>query len=530
MKLLIVEDEVRLRDRIAEGIAWEQNGIELIGAVGTGEEALRLVEKIGADIVLTDIQMPVMSGLELARVLQQQHRHIKLIVLTGHDEFDYARESIEYGVSKYVLKPASNDSILVTVLDAASKRRMELEEQHQYDLLKERWKTHLPRLHEAFYRNWLTGSYASWELDKRGEEVHLKLPEQLYIPVILDIDPLNEDDTRFLPSDRSLLLFSLNTIAKERLVEASAFIFQDTNGTTVVLFMGSVDDNRMDFYQCVNHAVTDVLTMTKDSLKITASAGIGPIVAAKELLPDAYLKAKMALQTRIVYGHNIAITFHEDQAAANKWTSLADMEKQLETSFELGDEHQAKEVAGQMIRSAFATGSVNEVREFLIHISGMLSRFIHARQWLLAEVTGDDYPFFESLNQLLTREQIQEWIIRVIGRICLFVNESRKSSTKQSVTDILKFIDARLHEDISLYQISEILFMNSSYLSRLFKEEMGMSFTDYVLERKMERAKALLVQGAKVYEAAEQVGFRHVNYFSKAFQKYWGMKPGDLNK
>ncbi len=358
----------------------------------------------------------------------------------------------------------------------------------------------------------------------------LDLPDQLYIPVILDMDPVNEVDTRFLRSDRSLLLFSLNTIAKERLAETSSCVLQDDNGVTAVLFFGLLEEDRMEFYQRVNHAVTDVLTMTLASLKITASAGIGPIVSVKEMLPDAYLKAKQALQSRIVYGHNIAITFREDHTSTNKWTSLADMEKQLETSFDLGDENQAREVTGLMIRSAFLTESVPEVREFLIHISGMLSRFIHSRQWLLTEVTGDDYTYFENLNQLLTREQIQEWMIRVITRICLFVNESRKSSTKQSVVDILKFIDTSLHEDISLYKISEILYMNSSYLSRLFKEEMGMSFTDYLLERRMERAKALLVQGSKVYEAAEQVGFKHVNYFSKAFQKYWGMKPGDLNK
>ncbi|MNH95113.1 HTH-type transcriptional regulator YesS [compost metagenome] len=530
MKLLIVEDEIRLRDRMVEGIPWELHGIELIGAVGNGDEALRLIEKIGADIVLTDIRMPVMSGLEMARLLKEYHRHIKMIVLTGHDEFDYARESIEFGVIKYLLKPASNDSILNAVLDAAFSRKLELEEKHNHLLLQEKWGLHLPRLQEAFYRNWLTGSYASWELIKRAEELMLELPEQLYIPVILDMDPLNEEDTRFFRSDRSLLHFSLHTIAKERLMEASFYVLQDDNGMTVVLFVASLEDDRRDFYQRVNHNVTDVLTMIQDCLKVTASAGIGPIVSAKEMLPEAYLKAKQALQTRIVYGHNMAITFREDQATAVKWTSLTDIEKQLEASFELGDENKAKEVAGQMIRSVFSTESVSDVREFLIHISGMLSRFIHSRQWLLTEVTGDDYTYFENLNQLLTREQIQEWVIRMTGRICHFVNDKRNSSIKQSVVDILKFIDTRLHEDISLYKISESLYMNSSYLSRLFKEEMGMSFTDYLLKRRMEHAKGLMIQGFKVYEAAEQVGFKHVNYFSKAFHKYWGIKPGELNK
>lgn len=474
MKLLIVEDDIRLRDRIAEGIDWESHGIELVGAAGNGEEGLRLVEKIGADIVLTDIRMPVMSGLELAGQLNRLYRQVKVIVLSGHDEFQYARDSIEFGVYRYLLKPASNDQILEATLGAAAAITKELEEKHSHSLLLNNWTTQLPRLQELFYRNWMTNRYASWEIAKRAEEVAIKLADtQVYVPVVLDIDPLFEDDSRFLRTDRSLLHFSLYSITKEALAGAGAFVLQDDNGMTVVLFIGSGEEERMDFYQKVNNLATDVLNTFCSCMKVTASAGIGPIVHPQEQLPDAYQKARQALQERMVHGHNLAVAYREEAHTTDRWTSLADIEKQLETAFDMGNEEQATEVALQMIGAAFSTERVSGVREFVIHAGGMLSRFVHSRQWLLSEVAGDDYTYFENLSQLLTRDQIQEWLVRMVGRIIRFVNDGRRSSTKQSIVEIVKFVEAKLHEEISLYKISESLYMNSSYLSRLFQRRDG---------------------------------------------------------
>ncbi|WP_409344404.1 response regulator [Paenibacillus sp. MBLB4367] len=530
MKLVIVEDEFRLRSRIAEGIPWEEHGIDLVGAAENGKEGLALVEKIGADIVLADIRMPVMDGLEMAGILHARYPHVKTVILSGHDEFEYARQSLQLGVLDYLLKPASNEAIAEAVLKAAHKRRQDLEDMYNHEQLQHKWKAHLPHLRQTFFTNWLSGRYAGWEVVKRADELALELPDRPLAAAVLDMDPLPEGGTRFLSGDRSLLLFSLFSIAEERLKGSTSYLVQDDDGMTAVVFYGLTEETKQEFYQRINNLVVDVLSVVKECLKVTASAGIGSVAPTHALLAESYQKARQALRERIVHGNDIAISFREQPDAIDKWTSMTELEKPLETAMDLGDEAQAKQVADSMVRTAFTAASMHEVREFLIHISGILSRFIHARQWLLTDIAKEDYPFFENLGQLVTKEQIREWVVRMIGRICRYVNDNRKSSTRQTVVEILKIIDERLQEEISLYKISEDLYLNASYLSRLFKEEMDISFSDYLLQRRMERAKLLLVQGCKVYEAAEQSGFKQVNYFSKTFQKYWGVKPGELNK
>lgn len=532
MKLLVVEDELHVRDRIAYGIDWEGHEIELAGAVGNSKEAILAVEKDCIDIVITDIHMPDMSGLELAKVLKNDYPHVKVIILTGYDHFEYARDSIDYGVFKYLVKPAENELVLETVVKAKQLREQELNEIHNIALLKQRWKEHLPHLQQLFYKNWLNGRYSTWELAKRSQEISFSLDGKKFVPVTLDMDPLAETDDRFLAGERPLIQYSLFNITQDVMEEIDCLVLQDDDSLTAIIFFAPSSEEESAFQLKVNQQLSRLLSTVKSCLKLTASAGIGTCVDDLALLPIAYKQSRMALQERIVLGNETVIPYRNDAPTKSSWVNMNDLDKEIEMAVETGNESKRSELIQIVMDMGFSPNhQIADAKEMLLRITALLTRIVNSHGWSLRETLAEDYTDFMNFNQLLAKEQLVEWLHRMMARISRSISERRRSGTHITVSEIMAFVDRHLYEEeLSLYFVAEKMYLNYSYASRIFKEVTGSSFSDNVLKLRMEKAKELLATGSKVYEVAEQVGYKHVNYFSRSFQKYWGIKPSEMIK
>ncbi|MFD0958381.1 response regulator [Paenibacillus chungangensis] len=532
MKLLIVEDEIYVRERLAEGIDWAAGQIDLVDAVSNGKEAVAILQNDHVDIIITDIQMPDMNGLELAGRVREAYPHIKVIILTGYDDFEYAREGIEHGVFKFLVKPVANEQLWEVVQGAKAVREDELREKHKLWMLEQRWQDHLPHLHDVFYKNWINGRYSLWELNKWSQALHLPIDGKSPWPIVVDMDPIPEESERFRVGDRPLVQFALFTVARDLFASRDCVIIQDDDGMTALIFLMPPQEPEEAYQAHVLHQINVLLSTIKDCLKLTASAGIGSPVADKLHLPHAYKQSRMALQERVVLGHEMIIHYRDDAVMKDTWSFLSDLEKELEMSIETGDEEAIKEKVERMMEAGFAEGMpVEDAKETLLRIMCLLARIVHSHGWALRETLGEEYEDFEQFNQLLTREQIHAWLQRMTLRISSAIISRRQSCTQIAVGEMMRFIQERLHDDqLSLYLVADKLYVNYSYLSRMFKKVTGESFSDYVLRLRMEKAKELLAQGGRVSLTAERVGYRHVNYFSKAFAKYWGIKPSEVYK
>ncbi|MGG1516291.1 response regulator [Paenibacillus oryzisoli] len=532
MRLLIVEDERHVRERLAEGIDWQELGIELVDAVSTGGEALAVVRSDHVDIIVTDIQMPEMSGLELAGELRRQAPYIKLIILTGYDDFEYARQGIEHGVLKYLVKPADNEEIAGAVLEAKAQREKDLREAHHLAQLESRWQEHVPHLKAMFYKGWLHGRYAEWELDRHRRDLKLEEQAGLMLPVTLDMDPILAYNERFKADDRALVQFSLYTIARDLLEGEGCAVIQDDDGMVVALFIKPPAYGEDELHSLVNQLIARLLGTVKDILKLTASAGIGSIATMPALLPLAYKHSRAALQERMVLGHDVAIPYRGASSGAKRQAELGQLEKELELAILSGHAERRQEIVARLMEEGFGPDKpLAEAKEQLLRLMCLLAGIVHGQGWTLNETLRDEYAYFESFGRLLAREQIEEWLLRMSARIGDAITGQRKSGAQLTVEEVIRYTRERLHEEeLSLYAVAGQLYVNYSYLSRTFKEVTGESFSDYVLRMRMEQAKELLAKGLKVYDVAEQVGYKHVNYFSKSFQKYWGVKPSEMNK
>jgi two-component system response regulator YesN len=533
MNLLIVEDEPLLLNSLAGDIPWEGNGIEVIGLASNGQEALRLIERKRPDLVLLDIRMPQMDGLELVRIVRSRDPDIKCIILSGHDNFAFAQQALELGVSHYLLKPAGETEILRAVLDAAGQLRLELEERHSRSLLQDKWLDNLPRLREMFLQHWLAGKYAPWEVERRCRELLIELPDNgSFVVAMIDMDPLGADERRFAANDMPLLQFSSNSIVREFLASSSlpGRDYSDTTGATVVIFADTAEGEETGgLLLQVHSTAAKLLSVIKECLKLTASVGVSGTGRSREELPELYKQARKSLRERIVYGNDIVIPYREEQGKNVTAAPPVDLEKGLEIGLETGDAAKASTALGDLWSSGVdAAGTVEQVQEHLLHVSCLFVRMIGRQGWSVMQVAGDDYRYFHNLTALATQEQAYGWLQRLAQRYIDYLHAERNSAMNQTIRQIVDIVDRNIDKELSLFAVADRLYVNSSYLSRLFKQQMGRPFSSYVLERKMERAKQLLLDGCRVHHAAHLVGYKDDSYFSRVFRKFWGVAPSEI--
>ncbi|MDQ1913540.1 response regulator [Paenibacillus sp. GD4] len=533
MNLMIVEDEIGIRTRMAATIPWEENGIDVVGLAENGLEALQMMERTKPDIVILDIQMPEMDGLTLARYIFETDSQIKIIILSGYEDFDYARSAMESGVLKYLIKPASNEEILSAVLEAASLLRKELEERLNQETLALKWKSNLPRLQESFFNNWISGAYSDWDIETRGRELLIPLePEGALTVAVLEPDPLTEGELRFTDQDSALLQFSLRSIAGELITDRGAGVFQDLRGSTVVLFQSAEGESHGDLQLRVGFTITKVLSAIKECLKVTASAGISGVAEGRKRVPSLYEQARSALQKRVIYGHDIAIPYTEEREDYESVPPVTSDERDLEIGIETGDALKAETALERLLQEAISPeASVEEVQDQLLYLMHTLLRIIRTQNWPLRESMEEDVTYFHNLQSLHTSEQIKNCLHRIVRKMAAYAQKrAQTGGGHKLIQKLLTIIEEEIGQEISLHAIAGRFFVNKSYLSRLFKHEMGESFSQYVLKRKMIRAKQLLLEGGQVQYAAGQVGYTNIGFFSKVFQKYWGVLPSEVKQ
>ncbi|WP_028543270.1 response regulator transcription factor [Paenibacillus taiwanensis] len=527
MKLLIVEDEIRLLDNLAR-MSWDEHDIDMIGTARNGEEALLQVKRKQPDIMLMDIQMPEMDGLSLARQIGCLYPHIKLIILSGHDNFNYAQTAIELGVFKYLLKPAAEMSILQAVKEAAHLVQNEFIERSNRVWLQQRWTQFLPILNQHFYENLIDGHYVQEEIEAFKESLKLDIDVfARYALIILDIDPMERYE-----SGERMLTEPFIYLMKELLPAATYHLCKDKQGAVVAI--AKIKENE-DVHQALLHIHTTIeklLSNITQCLPISVSAGISAKTGHLHELNPLYVQASKALQQRIVYGGGIAIPYVEPDIGASAEASTSQQaDKRLELALHSADEVLAMQAIADMWSNLHVTKASYEViMEQLMCITGILTLFIRKHGWSVQEVVGSNFKYFHDLKLLTTPEQMYQVLQHAVNQIVAYSLCHGKKAVHKTVQAIMDLLDSDLEQEYTLHTVADRFYVNSSYLSRLFKQETGVSFSAYVLERKMERAKFALLNGAKVYDAASMTGYRDVSYFTKIFRKYWGVTPSRIKQ
>lgn len=514
-KVIIAEDEMFVRLGIKMSADWEKLGMQVVADVENGHQALEAYESLKPDIIITDIKMPVMDGLELIRNVRSRDERTRFIILSCLEEFQTVREAIALGVSDYVLKLTMTQEDMENVLKKVAKELSMMDKSLEK-------KENIPdkQQFEESLRNYL---YYRLEMKEPQKEIFMERFSNSggkLRMVLLEIDHYSKCKEIFHDDYGNILDFSVENILSELLIEKRHVLFSEKNGRFVlILEETSAEDVSFGCFEEILEKIREVLRFY---VKTPVSYGISLPGNGYEDLYEMYHQSAQALDAKFFYTLDCNCYFRETIRKECGQMICRKMERLIRQVQKDGDD--VKYLA--------------EAQEaFCQHENPMTIRqyFEHAVNVEMCKILLDGEKRYQITGQYIDRIKESHTFDEVLDiykscRKYLEKGNDQKGLSKP-VKDILSYIHTHYAEDISLDQIARMVVLSRTYVCGLFKKEMGVNLTNYLMNYRIEKAKELMRNtNLRSYEIAEKVGFLDESYFSRTFKKVTGQSPNAYKK
>lgn len=527
-KLVIVDDEEEVRKGIIQKIEWNKFNFEIAGEAENGREALDLIEENIPDVVITDITMPLMDGLELAAALKESYPTVKTVILTGFDDFKFAQQAIKYGVADYLLKPVLPKDIEALIEKLKKQIDDEITKKEDIVKLRKHYNESLPVLRDKFLTLLITGRPDEKEIEKRINSFNLRLDGNTFLIAAANIDANSFMNNVFEENDTELVKFAVLNISQEIIAKHSlgeAFYHDES----LVIILGFKDNEKTSLLNKSFSVLEEIRQSVDKFLKISITIGLGSISNSLVRLRDSYKTALTALDYRLVIGGDKVI-FIEDLEPQAADTVVFDegKEKNLISSIKFGTNIDVTEAVNALFNDISGMkASFTEYQLYLIEIAAAISRLTRDFQLDTGEIFGLGSSLYEEIFKFKTVDEICEWVEEICIKLMNHISSKRQNTTEMLLEKARDYIRSNYGDDeLSMQKVANHLHISSSYLSMIFKKDAGVTFLKYLVSIRLEAAKELLCNSdLKTAEIAEKIGYPDINYFSYFFKKNYGMSP-----
>jgi two-component system response regulator YesN len=530
-KVLIVDDELLVRNHLRTLIDWERHGFEICGEATNGETAKRLVETLDPRIVILDVNMPVMDGVRFSAYLGEQRPAIKMIVLSSYDNYEYVRETLKNGARDYLLKHRFDAAELLKILTKV-KREIEAETRQQEALAQaetERQKmTYLTR--QDHLKNLVLGIGG---LPAPEHPLFPALPAGTVAVVVLQVENYLLITGSEADKSRSMLSRSGLTLCQQIIDElGEGIVTYLEQGKFVIALALPKCPSEARFYQSVQLVMNRIANSFQRYLNLPVVWGVaGPCHRYAEFAP-AYRQAAAVAEGRIG-----PVQRPESRDASSEHPALVTVtiaqEKNLLAAIEMLDLSETHAIIDQIFASLRARGAnylslQMTVNELITIVSKAEAKSgISRRDPDEAGGLGR-----ESLQQGGSMEEIQQQLKIIYANLIeQLTHHGATGQYSKYIREALDYIAANYRHDLSLNEVSDKIRITPSYLSRLFRDETGMSFVEYLNHFRVQKAKKFIENGErKMKSLYEKVGFNSYNYFFKVFKELTGCTPMEYVK
>ena len=528
-KILLVDDEILVRDAIRENIDWGKLDCELIGDCENGKQAVEFVKTHEVDIVLTDILMPYMDGMELSHFLHDNYPDILIVIFSGFGEFEYAKKAIQYNVSEYMLKPVTAMELTKVIGNMKEKLDSRKKEQRKMESL--------TQVSQDYHKN--ANVIRSKALDclvKCTRDVQVSLDElermgitfqaASYRVAVFDIDTYSDMYQMDMDKQQesALMAFVLFNVGDEIVVQEKAgVVYQEGNNRVCIIFAGN---RTKEFSESIHRICHEIQEKVKEVIGLETSIGIGNWVRSPHELIYSYRLAAKAIDYRYLLGGNLLFDM-EEKKTDNSIFLINDLEI-LTESIKSGDRRLMEKTLGQIeteIKSALVEKSyaciylqqvIRAIGNTCQSLSEEPEKIVAQREALLKAVT--EQRMFSQAAAL-----VEKYAQEVFDAL----QELNSSNGQRQGMLAMDYIQKNYMDPcLSLNSICSYLNISTSYFSTIFKEMTGETFIEVLTRVRMEKAKELLENTTmKNYEIAEKVGFSDPHYFGISFKKITGKTP-----
>ena len=535
-KVLLVDDEADVREGLLDEIDWGAAGFTVAGTAENGKEAMELADRLQPDVVITDISMPFTDGLKLAEWLRGAHPLVKIVLLTGYDEFDYAQRAIRLGVDEYLLKPFSADNLTRMLAKIRSKIEAEVAEREDVRQLKEHYRTSLPLLRATFLASLLTRKLSRPAIEEKAKNYGLRLAGSGYAVAVISLHQQGEgDETASEHSLRSsgdldLKLYAVLNVAAEIWEQqnlGSAFIHQDN----IVLMTVFAESGASGWTRRAQDALDTVLRSIDHYLKLPVTIGAGSVVPELSDVKYSFEDAMLALDYRLVPGTERLIYIHDvERRPAEKLRFDELKEQALIRCLKVGTAEELREAVDAIFDELAGTVcAYGDIQVYLLEVVTAVLKTAKDADVDLDELFGAGFQLYAEIFKFAGLPEAQRWFNELCLRILQHIASRRQHTYKDIVEKAIAYTKEHYNDpDISIQRLCSHLHISTGYFSGLFKKEVKMTFVHFVMHIRMETPKELLrTTELKAFEIAERVGFADPNYFSFCFKKQVGVSPKD---
>ncbi|BBI35390.1 response regulator [Cohnella abietis] len=528
-KLLIVDDEALVREAIKEQMDWEQLGFICIGDCEDGVEALAFIKRERPDVVLTDIGMPFMNGIELTRELAENDPTVKVIILTGYDDFEFAQQALKLQATDYILKPITAAELETVIRRVGSELDAERRQSQDLELLKRQLMESLPQLKERFLERLVSVPMPLKQLQERLSYFQIQWNGPSLIELAIDVDEfeLSLPSTLF---DQDLIRFAVYNIAQEITAKYSGtVIFRDRENRVLVLLSGEDSDQIQELAMLV---AEEIHSAVNSFLPIKISIGIGHTSKWEDNILLVHRSALSALDYRFVIGTNEIIRISDmEQRQRPEILSVVTWESELITKLKTGTQQEMDEWIMRLF-AAFRD-HIFPIDICYIYLQRIVLTMIHTLYEInsnSSHVFGEAKTLISDINRFSNLDETEAWMKELCGKAVSVIQGMREDQSVRQIAMAMDYVRQHyMDPELSLKSVCKHVAMSSSYFSSIFKQHNGRSFVEFVTDERMEKAREFLyLTSMKSYEIAYAVGYSDPHYFSGAFKKHTGDTPTEF--
>jgi two-component system response regulator YesN len=534
-KMILVDDSERVRNGLKMSMDWPKHQIEIVGEAEDGLEAMELIRDKKPDLIISDVLMPHMNGLELTERALSIVPHAKVILLSGYDNFPYVQTAIRNGAFDYLLKPSRIEELFAIIEKA--KQSLEQEKGQIKDVvqLRQQLLQSIPVLKERYLRYLLTGQMSLLEIRKKCDYLNLSIGSHLFTCLVLEIDDEDAVAESARIRDNQLLLFAFRNIVEELLREQLfAEIIENYDNQLIMVVSREESQDSKPYLELLQAIARKIQYYIRTYYKVSVSIGIGGIYHEPEWLPESNKEAAEAVQYRLYMGKGSVIYISDVGYKASQEHAMYpyDLEKKLCMALKIGDIHGADGLAKQFLRVV-----VDDLTPTPDHLHKICLQLVYTLQRKLIEwdISAGSILEIAALDEQIkkrkTINQLEMWLLQYINEFAQGIEKNMQQRNVSIVQKAILFMESHYSQDISLQDVAEAVYLTPNYFANLFKERTAETVLNFLADIRINKAKQLLKQSdLKLSDISGQVGYTDAKYFGQVFRKRVGVTPLEYRK
>jgi two-component system, response regulator YesN len=517
-KVVFVEDEIVTREGIRDHVDWKANGFEFCGEAPDGEMALPLLQTTRPDLLITDIKMPFMDGLQLCKIVRERMPWIKIVILSGHDEFDYAQQAINLGVTEYLLKPVTVQELQAVLQKIGRQLARERLEQEDLQRLREEVNENRAALRERFLQKLVVGALSLPEAIEQSQALGLDLIARCYLVAIVRVE-LADRSEQFDYDEYEALVATLTGIVAHN---PDVYVQRRAWQELVLIMKGSTPEVLAED----RDVLLDLMQRAVSPTRYRSTVGTG---AAKSHLTDicqSFVEALVGMQG-MPY-----VSKPDTTSAVDKAELLTVDRSAVEDYLRSG----AKDDFDAFFDAYLRQLGQAALKSYLIK-NYLFVDLVLAKARFIAELGGDldqVVPELSAIETILagikTLDAIREQTRKILFGALSFRDSQTGSQYASMIQQVKDYINHHFSDpELSLNEVAAYAHLSPSYFSMVFSQEAHTPFKEYLTEVRIKRAKELLRStGLRATEISYQVGYSDPHYFSHVFRKNTGLSPTEF--